>query len=175
METVAVKVTAPPYVDGELEVATVIVGVSAFNCKANVFATLPAFAVSATAWAVATDETVAVNPALVAFAGTVKVAGTVTAVLMLDRLTLSPPLGAAAVSVTVQPSVPAPVMDPLLHDSALKTGTGTAMVSVSVALPVPALLVALSVIVEVPAAVGVPEIKPEAVFTVRPAGSPVAP
>jgi hypothetical protein len=54
--------------------------------------------------------------------------------------------------------------------------TGTAeTVSVSVAVPVPALFVALSVIVETPAAVGVPEIRPVVVFTVRPAGSPVAP
>jgi hypothetical protein len=36
-------------------------------------------------------------------------------------------------------------------------------------------LVALSVTVEVPALVGVPEIKPESVFTVRPVGNPVAP
>jgi hypothetical protein len=62
---------------------------------------------------------VAVNPALVAFAGTVTVLGIVTAELLLDRLTLSPPLGAAAVSVTVHASVPDPVMVPLLQYSAL--------------------------------------------------------
>jgi hypothetical protein len=60
-----------------------------------------------------------VNPALVAFAGTVTVLGTVTAELLLDRLTLMPPLGAAAVSVTVHASVPDPVMVPLLQYSAL--------------------------------------------------------
>jgi hypothetical protein len=49
------------------------------------------------------------------------------------------------------------------------------MVRVRVALPVPALLVALSVTVEVPAAEGVPEIKPVVVLTYKPAGSPVAP
>jgi hypothetical protein len=53
-------------------------------------------------------------------------------------------------------------------------GAAEAMVSVSVAFPVPPLLVALSVTVEVPAAVGVPEIDPVAVFTVRPAGKPAA-
>jgi hypothetical protein len=47
-------------------------------------------------------------------------------------------------------------------------------VSVRVALPVPPLLVAFSVTVEVPAAVGVPEIKPVAVLTDKPAGNPVA-
>jgi hypothetical protein len=36
-------------------------------------------------------------------------------------------------------------------------------------------LVALSITLEVPPPVGVPEIKPEVVFTVRPAGNPDAP
>ena len=37
------------------------------------------------------------------------------------------------------------------------------------------MFVAVNVTLEVPAAVGVPEIKPETVFTVRPAGNPDAP
>ena len=49
------------------------------------------------------------------------------------------------------------------------------MVSVKVALPVPVLFVALSVTVDVPAAVGVPEMRPVLVFTLSPAGKPVAP
>ncbi len=48
-------------------------------------------------------------------------------------------------------------------------------VSVRVALPVPPLLVALTVTVEVAAAVGVPEINPVVLLTVNPAGNPVAP
>ena len=48
------------------------------------------------------------------------------------------------------------------------------MVSVRVALPVPPLLVALSVTVDVPAAVGVPEINPVSLFTANPAGNAVA-
>jgi hypothetical protein len=40
---------------------------------------------------------------------------------------------------------------------------------------VPPLLVAVSVRLEAPAAVGVPEIKPEEVFTARPLGNPDAP
>ena len=55
------------------------------------------------------------------------------------------------------------------------TGAGGLTVSVIVALPVPPALVALMVTDEVPAAVGVPEITPLAVFTERPAGSPAAP
>jgi hypothetical protein len=63
---------------------------------------------------------VAVNTALATPAGIVTVLGTVTVESLLDRFTVKPPLGAAAVRVTVQVSVPAPVMVPLLQDSALK-------------------------------------------------------
>ena len=58
------------------------------------------------------------------------------------------------------------------------TGGGGFIVKVNVALPVPPALVALTVTLyglpaSVPAA-GVPEITPVVVFTLRPAGSPVA-
>jgi hypothetical protein len=95
------------------------VGTAAFSFRAKLFVTLPELAVKATAWGVPTDEIVAVKPALVALAGTVTLAGTATAALLLDKLTVSPPLGAAAVNVTVQASVPDPVMDPLLQESVL--------------------------------------------------------
>ena len=49
------------------------------------------------------------------------------------------------------------------------------MVNVRLAPPVPPLLVALSVTVDVPAAVGVPEINPVELLNDRPAGNPVAP
>ena len=71
---------------------------------------------------VLTAETVAVKLALVAPAATVTDAGTVTALLLLDRLTAWPPVPAAAFSVTVQASVPAPVIDPLVQLSPLSTG-----------------------------------------------------
>ena len=64
--------------------------------------------------------------------------------MLLDELLLDPPPPAAAT-----------VMD-------------------SVALPVPVILVAMMVTLVIPAAVGVPEITPVAVFTVRPVGRPVA-
>jgi hypothetical protein len=83
---------------------------------------------------------VAVNPALVAFAGTVTVLGTVSAELLLDRFTVSPSLGAEAVSVTVHASVPGPVMAPLLQYSALNA-----------AVPVPVVPVPLRVITGVAA------------------------
>ena len=50
-----------------------------------------------------------------------------------------------------------------------------AIVSVRVPFPVPALFVALSVTFEMPAAVGVPEMRPVLVLTLSPAGKPVAP
>jgi hypothetical protein len=59
-------------------------------------------------------------------AGTITVAGTVTAALLLDRLTTRPPLGAAVFSVTVQASVPAPVMDPMLQVKALNAAAAVA-------------------------------------------------
>jgi hypothetical protein len=92
-----------------------------FNCRAKLSEMPPALAVNVTACALVTDETVAVNAALVALAATVTVAGTLTAALLLDRLTLSPPLGAAASSVTLHASLPDPVMDALLHESALSS------------------------------------------------------
>ena len=54
------------------------------------------------------------------------------------------------------------------------TGGGGLIVKVKVALPVPLLLVALMVTLYVPAVVGVPEINPVLVLTLKPAGSPVA-
>ena len=47
-------------------------------------------------------------------------------------------------------------------------------VNVSEEVPVPPPLVALKVILEVPATVSVPEIRPVNVFTLRPAGKPEA-
>ena len=48
----------------------------------------------------------AVKPPVVAPAAIVTLAGTVMLVLLLDRPTLAPPVGAAALSVTVQEDVP---------------------------------------------------------------------
>jgi hypothetical protein len=50
-----------------------------------------------------------------------------------------------------------------------------AIVKVNVAVPVPPLFVALMVTLEVPATVGVPEIRPVEELMVRPAGKPEAP
>jgi hypothetical protein len=110
--------------NGTLFALMVKVGTDAFNCRAKLLETLPEVAVSVTACAVATGDTAAVNAVLVALAGTVAVAGTETAALLLDRLTFRPPVGAAEVSVTVQESVPDPVMEPLLQARPLNAAGG---------------------------------------------------
>lgn len=54
------------------------------------------------------------------------------------------------------------------------TGMGGLIVKVNVAVPKPVTLIALIVTEEVAAVVGVPEITPVLVLTLRPAGNPVA-
>jgi hypothetical protein len=85
---------------------------------------------------VVTDETVAVKLAVVAPEATVTEAGTLTAELLLARLTANPPLGATVFSVTVQLSVPAPAIEPLVQLSAVKVGA-------LAAIPVPLRLTAI--------------------------------
>jgi len=114
--------------------------IAALSCSVKLVNILPALAVSVTVCAVLTEDTLAVNPALAAPASTVTVLGTVTAELLLDKFTISPPLGADAVSVTVQASVPAPVMAPLLQDSALNAA--------GAAVPVPLRLITAVLLVE---------------------------
>jgi hypothetical protein len=103
-------------------------GAEAFSCIAKVLETPPALAVKLAACAVVTAETIAVNPALVAPAATVTVAGTVTAVLPLVRPTLKPPLPAAELNVAVQASVPDPVRDALPHEIALNDAEAAVLV-----------------------------------------------
>jgi hypothetical protein len=95
---------------------------------------------------------VAEKLALVAPAATVTEAGTVTAELLLARLTVNPLLAAAAFSVTEQASVPEPVMDAFVQETAISTGT-----------PVPARLITLEAPdEELLASVSVPEAAPAA-------------
>lgn len=96
------------------------------SCRAKVTATLPALAVRVAVCAVVHEDTVALKLALVAPAGIVTEAGTVTAELLLARLTANPPLAAAAVRETVQLSVPAAVIELLLQFSALNDAVGDA-------------------------------------------------
>lgn len=112
------------------------------SCIAKVLETPPALAVKLAACAVVTAETIAVNPALVAPAGTVTVAGTVTAAFPLVRPTLKPPLPAAKLNVAVQASVPDPVRDALPQEIALNDAGAAVLVpplAVLVVLPPDAL------------------------------------
>jgi hypothetical protein len=74
-----------------------------------------------------TCATVAVNPALVAPAGTDTEAGTVTARLSLARFTDCPPALAGPFKVTVQLSTPAPVHDVLPQISPLNPAVALAV------------------------------------------------
>jgi hypothetical protein len=133
------------------------VGTAAFNCTAKVSETLLALAVNVTVCAVLTKEIVAEKLALVAPAATVIEDGTVTAELFLARLTENPPLAAAALSPTVQASVPAPVIELLLQESEL-SAAGTAVPvplrAMMVEAPVEELLARASCPVTAPAVVG---------------------
>jgi hypothetical protein len=98
------------------------VGTPVPNCTSKVEAAPPTFAESMAVCELVTDETVAEKLALLAPAATVTVAGTVTAELLLDRLTANPPLAATAFSVTVHVSVPAPRKDEVVHVNAVMVG-----------------------------------------------------
>jgi hypothetical protein len=99
---------------------------------------------------VVTAVAVAINVALDAPAATVTEAGTVTALLLLVRLT-AVALAAVAVRVTVQASVPAPVSDALLQETALTAGCP---VPLSGIVAVAVLLVIVTVPLAAPATVG---------------------
>jgi hypothetical protein len=137
-----------------LDELTLSVGTPAPSDRTKVSATPPALPVSVTVCGVLTDETVAVKLAVVEPATTVTVAGTVTALLLLARLTAKPPVGAAAFNVTVQLSVPAPVIEPLVQLSPLNTGTPLPLRLTAVEVPVEELLVRVSEPEMAPAVVG---------------------
>lgn len=123
------------------------------SCSGNVFEALPAVAVSVTVVAVVTVDTVAENVALVEPDATVTDAGTATAELLLASPTANPPL-AAVFSVTVQLSVPAPLIDPFAQVNPVSTGTPVPVKLTTVDAPVDELLVSVNVPVAAPAAVG---------------------
>jgi hypothetical protein len=75
-----------------------------------VFETVPCVAVNVTVCKVADADTFAAKLALLAPDGTVREEGTVIMLLLLARPTTNPELGAAEDNVTVQASVPDPIM-----------------------------------------------------------------
>ena len=104
------------------------VGTPVFSCRAKVSATLLALAVKVAVCVVVNVETVATKFAVVAPAATVTLAGTVTAELLLARLTVKPPVRAAVLSDTLQLSVPDVVIDPLVQVKPLNVGNDDAAV-----------------------------------------------
>ena len=108
--------------------------------------TLPAVAVRVAVCEVETAATDAENVADEEPEAIITEVGTVTELLLLERLTAMPPVGAAAVKLTVHALVAAPVMDPLAHvklPSAV--GLTPAPLMLSVRLPLEELLAMLMV------------------------------
>jgi hypothetical protein len=106
-----------------LDALTPSVDAAGVNCRPKVLEAPPPLAVSVAVCAVLTAEMVAEKLALVAPEATVAEDGTVTAELLLDKPTANPPLAAAALTVTVHASVPDPVIDELVQENAVSTGT----------------------------------------------------
>lgn len=119
--------TTPP---NEMLVALMLrAGVAAFSCSETFWDELPDVALTVAVCAVATEATFAVKDALLAVAGTVTALGTATELLLLASATVTPPVGAEPERLTLQVSERAPVIDVLLHDTALTVGAA--------AMPVP--------------------------------------
>jgi hypothetical protein len=128
-------------------------------------------AVICTFVSVLTAAAVAVNATLVAPDAIATVAGTVTLPLLLNRLTESPPLGAAAVRLTVHVLVPAPVSDDGLQLIPLNPAAAVTITEAVLFTPAAlAVTVALCDVEALPAvAVNIPLVAPEA--TVMEAGT----
>jgi hypothetical protein len=145
--------TAPKLRLAELRVRA---GVAAFSCPVALTDTPLAVAVRVTVCVVVTAEAVAVKAAVVDPLDAVTDAGTVTALLLLLRFIVRPPLVAAEVRVTVQASVAAPVSELLAQEMALGTGAACPVpLRLTVVVPpAVALLVMVSVPVAAPALLG---------------------
>ena len=124
------------------------------SCSVNVWVTPFAVAVSITVCAVVTAVTVAEKLALEAPAATVTEAGTVTALLLLARPMVKPPLAAATFSFTEQLSVVTPVSELLLQVTFVSAGMPVPLRLMAVEPPVVELLVKVRAPVSGPASVG---------------------
>ena len=97
-------------------------GVAALSCIAKLFDDASALAAIVAVCAVVTLATFAANDVVDAPEAIVTPAGTVTALLLLATVTLTPAEGAAELSETVHVVVPAPVNEVLPHEKALIEG-----------------------------------------------------
>jgi hypothetical protein len=98
------------------------VDASPFNLIEVVLATEPCFAVRVTVCVEVTEAMLAEKFTLVAPEGMVVEAGTPIELLLLERSTTKPLLGALLLIITVQLSVPAPVIDPLAQLNPARDG-----------------------------------------------------
>jgi hypothetical protein len=115
-------------------------GVAALSCKATALEVPPVVAVRVTDCALVTEDTFAMKDVLVAATGTVTELGTETAALLVARMTLTPPAGAEPDKFTVQLSAIDPVMEVLLHITALNVGVTAVPVPLRLTADVGALL-----------------------------------
>jgi hypothetical protein len=114
---VTVQLSVPAPVMDALVQLRALNAAGGVSCKANVLETPFADAVRVAVWAEENAATVAVKLAVVALAAIVTEAGTVTDALLLDRLTVTPLVGAGADRIALQLSVPAPVKELVTHES----------------------------------------------------------
>jgi hypothetical protein len=120
------------------------VGTGTHNWRAKLVVTVPALAVRLAVCAVETGDTLAVNWAVVAFAAMKDADGTITAALLLDRVTLKPPASAGPLIVTVQRSVPVPPIDALLQERLVSLGAPVPLRGITAVLLTEELLVTVS-------------------------------
>jgi hypothetical protein len=113
---------------------------AAFSCRESAFEVVPIVAVRIADCVLATEATFAVKVALVAPAGMVTELGTATALALLPRLTLRPPVGAGPDRLTVHESVSDPVMEVLLQETPVTVGITVAPVPLRLTACVAALL-----------------------------------
>ncbi len=120
---------------------TVSLAAEATSCSENVAAPLPVFAVSVADSVEFTGDTFAVKFALLAPPATVTEAGTLTSELLLDSPIANPPLAAGVFTVTVQLSVPDPMIELLVQFNPVSPGTPVPLRPTTVELPFAELLV----------------------------------
>ena len=150
-------VVTPSLPNAKLVALVVRVRVAAKSWSATVLEMPPSEAVRVAVPAVRLDQfTVAVKLADAAPAATETVAGTVTAVLLLARVTVEPPVAAATLTVTVQTSVVEPVTDKFAQVTPVILGIPVPVRVIAVLVPAELLLLLemVNAPVTAPAAVG---------------------
>jgi hypothetical protein len=126
-----------------------------FSCRVKVLLMVPAVAVRVADCAVDTAvATVAEKLAVVLPGLMVTAEGVDRAILLLERLTVNPPLAAALFRVTVHVSVPVPVIEEFVQDREVSAGTPVPLKATTVEAPVEELLASVSWPVAAPAVVG---------------------